>query len=77
MRKLFGCNIEQHIATLHVALRPPLGEISHRRGEFALRPTELLEQHLGKERIRRVHTDGVHHFLIMEKHSAFYPLRFA
>jgi len=65
VRELLGRDVEQHVATRHVALRPALREIAHRRRQLAVRAAELVEQQLCEKRIGAVDAHGVLHALVV------------
>ena len=63
MTQLLGTDIHQQVFSLRILAVEALHGILHRRGELAVRPAELPEQHVAERRIGRIDANGVHQLL--------------
>src|SRR5690606_33184232 len=70
MAQLFGTDVHEEILAFGILTVEPLNRILHRRSQLAVRPAELLEQHVAKLRIRNVDSNGIHQLLHVMVHAA-------
>jgi hypothetical protein len=66
--EFLGRDVEQQVFPAWIVFGETLGEVSHRSGELAIRPAELLQNERGEHRIRLGDADGILKPLVVHKH---------